>query len=455
MGTPAEICENYQLKWSSYTSYIHSCISSSLFAEDSFADVALVTMDGHKIMAHRFVLSYSSQYLNKALKFQPKVTTALPIMIVLPQGITYKALKILVKYMYSGEATVPKDILNIVLKAGDILKIKGLYREPLSEEIQGNQKPGGAVNSSSGASQIVTTQDSTSKNLQKAAKAQEVFPLISKNPPPLIATSQKIMQTSADPKSKDMQKAQKPLKSQNKSQEKVVATSSSVKQYGGPRVLNFSMNNFNGLEKENTSPKRAIILNQKVSQQDKPHTITSADVESQNSSDSTTLTLNANNGKATDNLSYLVIKDEPLEWAESEIDIVEHKEGFAEESVKSETYDSASNDGSASEIYTPLTCELCTETFTIPADWVKHVQTHTDMLPAKRRRRDSPDEEDENASYPELQCDLCDKSFSTPAEWVRHIQDTHTDFELSLSNRRNQKKEKVKSVKKYKFVVKN
>lgn len=93
METPAEICENYQLKWSSYTSYIHSCIASSLFAEDSFADVALVTMDGHKIMAHRFVLSYSSQYLNKALKFQPKVTTALPIMIVLPQGKVFKTIR--------------------------------------------------------------------------------------------------------------------------------------------------------------------------------------------------------------------------------------------------------------------------------------------------------------------------------------------------------------------------
>ncbi|ERL86913.1 hypothetical protein D910_04316 [Dendroctonus ponderosae] len=129
MDPPAEICENYQLKWSSYTSYIHACIANSLVAEDSFADVALVTMDGHKIMAHRFVLAYASQYLCKALKFQPKVTTALPIMVVLPQGITYKALKILVKYMYSGEATVSKDILNTVLKAGDILKVKGLYRE--------------------------------------------------------------------------------------------------------------------------------------------------------------------------------------------------------------------------------------------------------------------------------------------------------------------------------------
>lgn len=69
-------------------------------------------------------------------------------------------------------------------------------------------------------------------------------------------------------------------------------------------------------------------------------------------------------------------------------------------------------------------------------------------------------EDDENASYPELQCDLCDKSFSTPAEWVRHIQDTHTEFELSLSNRKNQAENKEaqknkKTVKKYKVLMKN
>lgn len=40
-------------------------------------------------------------------------------------------------------------------------------------------------------------------------------------------------------------------------------------------------------------------------------------------------------------------------------------------------------------MFSPLTCELCTATFTIPGDWVRHVQSHTDMLPAKRRRRDS------------------------------------------------------------------
>ncbi|KAF7274654.1 hypothetical protein GWI33_012672 [Rhynchophorus ferrugineus] len=450
METPAEICENYQLKWSSYSTYIHSCIASAFVSDDTFADVALVTMDGHKIMAHRFVLSYASQYLNKALRFQPKVTTTLPLMIVLPQSITYRALKILVKYMYSGEATVPKDILNVVLKAGDILKIKGLYREQGDEEQQKIHKMKASGNAQSPGS------ESTAK--QKDQKMVENHTGHNKNPPPLVAASA----GNTNPKKADGQAQSKTSQNKvqnNKTQEKsggAQSASSNVKQYAGPRVLNFTMNNYNGaIEKEN-SPKKTIILNQKVAQQtDKPHTITSADAESLNSSENTVVAIKTENEKHSDNLSYLVIKDEPLEWTETEMEILDEKEGYHDESVKTESNDSTSNEGSQNEMYTPLTCELCTETFTVPGEWVKHVQTHTDMLPAKRRRRDSPDEDDEHASYPELQCDLCEKPFSTPGEWVRHIQDTHTDFELSLSNRKNQpKSSKTKEVKKYKFVMK-
>lgn len=68
-------------------------------------------------------------------------------------------------------------------------------------------------------------------------------------------------------KSKNCQKTQKVLqtKMQQKLPDKVTtSSSSSIKQYGGPRVLNFTMSNYNGMEKENTSPKKAIILNQKV-----------------------------------------------------------------------------------------------------------------------------------------------------------------------------------------------
>lgn len=31
---------------------------------------------------------------------------------------------------------------------------------------------------------------------------------------------------------------------------------------------------------------------------------------------------------------------------------------------------------------------------------------------------------------------MCQKSFATPAEWVRHIQNSHSEFELHMSNRK-------------------
>lgn len=43
-------------------------------------------------------------------------------------------------------------------------------------------------------------------------------------------------------------------------------------------------------------------------------------------------------------------------------------------------------------VYSPLTCELCSETFTIPGDWVRHIESHTEAVthcvPKKRKRID-------------------------------------------------------------------
>nr|CAH7733614.1 unnamed protein product [Callosobruchus chinensis] len=133
MTSEAEISDSYHLKWSLYPSYMHSCISTAL-NNDSFTDVTLVTTDGHQIMAHRFVLSYSSSYLAQILQMQKKETAQLPLIIVLPQEIDHTCLKVLVQYMYSGEAKVSKDILNSVLRGADILKIKGLYREKANSD---------------------------------------------------------------------------------------------------------------------------------------------------------------------------------------------------------------------------------------------------------------------------------------------------------------------------------
>lgn len=60
----------------------------------------------------------------------------------MPTEIGYRTLKILIQYMYSGEATVTNDQLEGVLKAGDILRVRGLWRSNNSgkKEIQSNNQ---------------------------------------------------------------------------------------------------------------------------------------------------------------------------------------------------------------------------------------------------------------------------------------------------------------------------
>lgn len=62
---------------------------------------------------------------------------------VLPTEIGYRTLKILIQYMYSGEATVTNDQLEGVLKAGDILRVRGLWRSnsgSKKENVQSNSQ---------------------------------------------------------------------------------------------------------------------------------------------------------------------------------------------------------------------------------------------------------------------------------------------------------------------------
>lgn len=106
-------------------------------------------------------------------------------------------------------------------------------------------------------------------------------------------------------------------------------------------------------------------------------------------------TSNKNFAEATvekDQMQFLVIKEEPVEWSEvneSEMELIDENEVFhTEMTIKPEIF--IESEEQEDEMYSPLTCELCTETFRIPAEWVKHIQTHTDMLPAKRQRRGKP-----------------------------------------------------------------
>lgn len=115
--------ENYQLKWHSHGAHLHSTIAT-LHGTTAFTDVTLSTTDGRNISAHRFVLSACSAYLNQV--FQSCLSNNL--VIVLPADISYRTLCILLQYMYSGEATVTNSQLDRVLKAGEVLRVRGLCR---------------------------------------------------------------------------------------------------------------------------------------------------------------------------------------------------------------------------------------------------------------------------------------------------------------------------------------
>lgn len=84
------------------------------------------------ISAHKFILSSCSQFFATMFETAPISAPNGVLYIVLPPDLSHRAIQILVQYMYSGEATVSNDILNEVLRGGEILKIRGLCRTSTS-----------------------------------------------------------------------------------------------------------------------------------------------------------------------------------------------------------------------------------------------------------------------------------------------------------------------------------
>lgn len=223
-------------------------------------------------------------------------------------------------------------------------------------------------------------------------------------PPPLttpVTTTTQVQKPNAHPMVQ--KKSPAPTQSQPKPQEKpvinagpkfiVVQKSKEPLKYSNPRqkVLNFTiMQNFDkNAQNKDDSSKGVTILNKSLNQ-------TTNEAEQDENVQIKT------EPKEKDNLQYLMIKDEPIDWTEADMEIIESKEVYEEMTIKSEHTETNESESNGEEeddeeddeeeedtLFSPLTCELCTERFTIPAEWVRHVQTHTDMLPAKRRRRDS------------------------------------------------------------------
>uniref|UniRef100_A0A182Q8C0 BTB domain-containing protein n=1 Tax=Anopheles farauti TaxID=69004 RepID=A0A182Q8C0_9DIPT len=412
--------EKYQLKWHSHYQNMNVSLSN-LYKNDRYADVMLLTCNGDDsctIPAHKLILGTSSLYFANIFDKNPVPLNAVTY-IVLPPELTYRSMQILIQYMYTGESTVSTDILNEVLRGGEILRIRGLWRNesgPKSTPTSEASHPAGDGCTSSRFVSPVTVK----LPVHGISHAPFVPSHHSKSSTgPLIQVKRDMAIDPADVRRPNAYSKQNP-------------TDSSLHDH---------------------QPKEGERLQQVT------RCATLSDVA----------TAANHNAPIPQELNFLDVKAEPVEWSDVRADELPlagngasvHDAGNPDVSEKtilpkkvkpedcrntprmehsrpSSSSSSASRSSSSTEqpTYSPLTCELCFETFTVPGEWVRHIEGHSETSqtqPKRRRRAEESEETDETAA---LRCDLCATFFVTPADWVRHVQAAHTESELAACNKR-------------------
>ncbi|CAH2075040.1 unnamed protein product, partial [Iphiclides podalirius] len=542
--------DTYQLKWHSHSSHLNGSVAALLRSE-RFTDVMLCTMDGSQIPAHRFILSSCSVYLSTLLEGQRYVTRMGGMLyVVLPSEISTKALKILVEYMYKGETTVSNEVLDTVLKAGEVLKIRGLWRQadedtPSAEKTATASVPTNSNKQTTAAKKpeeiqtkisikkddkllkafnpiqqqgtvtrpmfigppklvfIKTSEGGTTAALRPGAtKGQTILvapapqtettmaTAVITNPIPTASATSTVSDDSPDeaPPQRILRRrgAEKKYGKRQKTdigteteegkdsednQDNASETSSHVliyvliHIYSEDNALKLLVLHGSKLFNKNINiqmPRKKSDLNNACSRNARRTRIARARQSAEQiATRNAASRIRTANGRATRALPVLPererreiivlpakkykkssqstteistevhVKDEP-DWDASSIEEEETSiaEMFhAEMTVKSEPADEIDIE-EETLMYSPLSCELCAEVFTVPGAWVRHVQGHarSDHPHArKRKHRSASDDTEETTAL--LRCDLCQKHFPNPAEWVRHIQSTHTETE--------------------------
>ncbi|XP_026486162.1 zinc finger and BTB domain-containing protein 17-like isoform X1 [Vanessa tameamea] len=430
--------DTYQLKWHSHSSHLNGSVAALLRSE-RFTDVVLCTMDGSQIPAHKFILSSCSVYLSTLFEGQRSVTRMGGMLyVVLPSEISTKALKILVEYMYKGETTVSNEVLDTVLKAGEVLKIRGLWRQ--------TDEPGGDTPAEKTSTQTVNKQTKKTDEQPKITVKKDDKLLKSFNPvqpqgvtrPMFIGPPKLVFIKTADGGTQaalrpGAPKGQTILVAPAPTTEMTTATVTTPTATTTATVSHTTEDS-----SDETPPPRILRRHAAERKYGKRQKTENAEKEAKEAEEQENASVSSK--KSSQTLSEMNtevhVKDEP-EWDASSIEEEERSiaEMFqAEMSVKSEPIDDMDIE-EESLLYSPLACELCAEVFTVPAAWVRHVQNHArdhHHHPRRRKNRSASDDTEETMAL--LRCDLCQKHFPNPAEWVRHIQSTHTESELAISN---------------------
>lgn len=431
--------------------------------------------------------------------------------IVLPPDLSRRAVLTLIQYMYTGEATVSNDILQEVLKGGEILKIRGLCKVHSNNENIGPKHHASDANQSSyqsfratenggiksnkttprnsldkklpdsrSASHILTQQESpvivmassnqTYAQQMQQSNSQSANNSSSQQPTIRVNNHSQIQQPSQtqastiivkkdvaiDPSDNSkipiehyglvsLQIAAAVKKAQQNNMKKAVATpmvehrtsSSPLKttfhqgdifpneeilRYETPSPTSFKIFNSNTSTAEQQLEDEILRYTEKkkrIAQNSKQVTCVPSGSSRENHKNNSPKYSNqfqksipqsqqhsSKEIHIPEALSFLAIKEEPAEWTEYEnpdaggpnggpgvANLIDKKSEVI--TVKPENFDPNDNSmdsETADKVYSPLTCELCNETFQLPADWVRHIESHghtemtTQNIPKKRRR---------------------------------------------------------------------
>ena len=113
--------ERFQLQWGEFQENSAS-VFQSLFLEEDFKDVTLVTEDEQQIEVHRFLLSASSGLFKRMLSRN----LGHPHPLIYLKGVSHQHLAAILEFLYLGQVQVQMQEIGGFLQAARDLDIKGL-----------------------------------------------------------------------------------------------------------------------------------------------------------------------------------------------------------------------------------------------------------------------------------------------------------------------------------------
>jgi len=115
-------------------------IFASLYKDNDFADVTLVTSDGWQVKGHRSVLGPNSPFFKNILL----QTTGHPHPLVYLRDVPRDLLHLLLEFMYLGKVEVEHQLLSTFLSIGRDLQVEGLVEDVKLSKLDKQQVPSGA-----------------------------------------------------------------------------------------------------------------------------------------------------------------------------------------------------------------------------------------------------------------------------------------------------------------------